>query len=71
MKKQFSKFVSTRPVQALVGGVMLAGASAANAAVDISSSVGEAKADVATAGGLILGVIAAIAAIAWIRRVVK
>lgn len=46
------------------------GYSLANAAVDISATTTAAKADVETAGGLIIGVVVAIAAIAWIRRVV-
>lgn len=46
------------------------GYSLANAAVDISTTTATAKTDVETAGGLIIGVVVAIAAIAWIRKVV-
>lgn len=45
-------------------------ASAANAAIDISAETAAAKTDVGTAGALIVGVVVAIAVIAWIRRVI-
>jgi len=37
----------------------------------IGTAVTAATTDVTTAGGLILGVVVAIAAVAWVRRVVK
>lgn len=44
---------------------------AASAAVDISADVSAAKADIVSNGALIIGVIVAIAVIAWIRRIIK
>lgn len=60
-----------RNLQKLVALGLVAMAGAANAAVDISAETAAAKTDIATAGGLIIGVVVAIAVIAWIRRVVK
>lgn len=60
-----------RNLQKLAGLGLVAMAGAANAAVDISAETAAAKTDIATAGGLIIGVVVAIAVIAWIRRVVK
>lgn len=54
---------------AAVGLAGVAGAS--QAAIDISAEVTAAKTDIATAGGLIIGVVVAVAAIAWIRRVIR
>lgn len=50
---------------------LMGAASVSQAAVDISKEVGETKTDIATAGALILGVVVAIAAFSWIRRVIK
>lgn len=58
-------------LQKLAAVALMGAASASHAAVDISAAVGEAKTDIGTAGGLIIGVVVAIAAFAWIRRVVK
>jgi hypothetical protein len=44
---------------------------ASAAGVDISADTAQAKTDIATAGGLIVGVVVAVAAISWIRRVIK
>lgn len=60
-----------RNLQKLAALGLVAMAGAANAAVDISAETAAAKTDIATAGGLIIGVVVAIAVIAWIRRVVK
>jgi Inovirus Coat protein B len=60
-----------RNLQALAALAAVAMAGAANAAVDISAETTAAKTDIASAGGLIIGVVVAIAVIAWIRRVVK
>lgn len=46
-------------------------ASSASAAIDITTEVTAAKTDIATAGAAIIGVVVAIAVIAWIRRVIK
>jgi len=46
-------------------------AAAAHAEVDISAAVTEAKSDIGTAGALIIGVVVAVAAFSWIRRVIK
>lgn len=51
------------------GAVALA--STAQAAIDISAGVTEAKTDIGTAGVLIIGVVLAVASIFWIRRVIK
>jgi alkylhydroperoxidase family enzyme len=40
-------------------------------AVDISAAVTAAKTDIGVAGGLIIGVVVAVAAFSWIRRVIK
>lgn len=45
--------------------------SMASAAIDISADTASAKTDIATAGGLIVGVVVAVAAISWIRRVIR
>ena len=66
MKTQVSKFARAAIV---AGSVALA--STAHAAIDISAGVTEAKTDIGTAGGLIIGVVLAVAAIFWIRRVIK
>jgi len=39
--------------------------------VDISAAVTSATTDIKTAGGLIVGVVVAVAAFTWIRRVIK
>jgi hypothetical protein len=58
---------------AAVAALATAGMSAAHAELPatIGAAVTSATADVASAGGLILGVVVAIAAVAWVRRVVK
>lgn len=58
-------------LKALAAVALMGAASASQAAVDISAAVTEAKTDIGTAGGLIIGVVVAIAAFTWIRRVVK
>jgi hypothetical protein len=50
---------------------VLAAASAKADAVDISAAVTAAKTDITTAGGLIIGVVVAVAAFSWIRRVIR
>jgi hypothetical protein len=50
---------------------LVAAAGSANAAIDIATEVTAAKTDIASAGGLIIGVIVAIAVFSWIRRVIK
>lgn len=60
---------SSRVRSAVVGASLSLAAFAAAAAVDVSADVAAAKTDVSTAGGLVIGVIVAIAAIAWIRKV--
>jgi hypothetical protein len=56
---------------AVVGMVAMAASSFASAAIDISADTTSAKTDIATAGGLIIGVVVAVASISWIRRVIK
>ena len=46
-------------------------AGASQAAIDITAETTAAKADVIAAGTAIVGVIVAVAAFAWIRRVIK
>jgi hypothetical protein len=41
------------------------------AGIDISADTTQAKADIVQAGGLIVSVIVAVAAISWIRRVIR
>jgi hypothetical protein len=55
----------------LAGLVAVAAAGASQAAIDISADTASAKTDIATAGGLIIGVVVAVAAISWIRRVIR
>lgn len=62
---------STRyKVGAAVATVAAVFAPLAQAAVDITAETTAAKTDIATAGALIIGVVVAIAVIAWIRRVI-
>lgn len=56
---------------AALGVAAMAASSFASAAVDISADTSAAKTDIATAGGLIIGVVVAVAAISWIRRVIR
>ena len=61
------KFNKSAVLAALAMGLV----SSANAAVDISAEVATAKTDIQTNGALIIGVVVAIAVIAWIRRIIK
>lgn len=54
---------------AAIGSMALV--SAAHAAVDISAETDAAKADIEKNGTVIIGVVVAIAVIAWIRRIIK
>lgn len=54
-----------------VMGLVSAAGFAQAAGIDISADTTAAKADIATAGGLIVGVVVAVAAISWIRRVIR
>jgi hypothetical protein len=45
-------------------------ANMAHAAIDISADTTAAKTDISTAGALIIGVVVAVAAVAWVRRVI-
>jgi hypothetical protein len=47
------------------------GVAQAAGGIDISADTAQAKTDIATAGGLIIGVVVAVAAISWIRRVIR
>lgn len=58
-------------LKALAAIALASAATASQAAIDISAEVTSAKTDIATAGGLIIGVVVAVAAIAWIRRVIR
>jgi hypothetical protein len=49
----------------------MAAAGLASAAIDISADTTAAKTDIATAGGLIIGVVVGIAAVSWVRRVIR
>lgn len=53
----------------VAAGVLASGF--ASAAVDITAATAEAKTDIGTAGALILGVVVAVAAVSWLRRVIK
>ena len=56
---------------AALGVAAMAASSFASAAIDISPDTTAAKADISTAGGLIIGVVVAVAAFSWIRRVIR
>lgn len=60
-----------RKLQFLAAVGAMALATGAQAAIDISAETEAAKADIATNGALVIGVVVAIAVIAWIRRIVK
>jgi fructose-1,6-bisphosphatase/inositol monophosphatase family enzyme len=65
------KFKSFGKAVVALGSVALANAAMAAGSIDISADTAAAKTDIATAGGLIVGVVVAVAAISWIRRVIK
>jgi Inovirus Coat protein B len=69
-KKGFNGSLAKRAAVALASVGAVAVSSAAHAVVDITADATAAKADVATVGGIIVGVMVAIAVIAWIRKVV-
>jgi hypothetical protein len=58
-------------LKALAALALASAATISQAAVDISADTASAKTDIATAGGLIVGVVVAVAAISWIRRVIR
>lgn len=60
-----------RKLQYLAAIGAMALATGAQAAIDISTETEAAKADIATNGALVIGVVVAIAVIAWIRRIIK
>jgi len=64
-----SKFKSV--VKRAAVGVALVVSSASAFAIDISAEVTAAKTDIATIGALILGVVVAVAAVGWVRRVIR
>lgn len=71
---KFLKAAQKRAARAsmVVAGVAAAGMQSAMAAgVDITADVATAKADIVSNGGIIVGVIVAIAAVAWVRRIIK
>ena len=57
--------------KALAALALASAATASQAAVDITAAATEAKTDIATAGGIIIGVVVAVAAVGWVRRVIK
>lgn len=71
MKNAKRFYGSVKNAAAVVGVLALGlGSQLAHAAVDIAAETTAAKTDIATAGALIIGVVVAIAVIAWIRKVV-
>lgn len=70
MNKQFRKVGSK-----VVAGVALAagavGSAMAALPADVATATTAAKADITEAGGLILGVVIAVAAVGWLRRVIR
>jgi len=71
---KFLKAAQKRAAKAAMftaAAVTLATQNAMAAGVDITADVTAAKADIVSNGGIILGVIVAIAAVAWVRRVIK
>lgn len=71
MKKAKRFYGSVKNAAAVAGGLALGlGSQLAHAAVDITAETTAAKTDIGTAGALIIGVVVAIAVIAWIRKVI-
>jgi hypothetical protein len=71
---KFLKAAQKRAARAsmVAAGLAVAGMHSAMAAgVDISADVTQAKTDIGTNGGLIIGVVVAIAAFGWVRRIIK
>jgi hypothetical protein len=66
--KKHDRFASASAI--VVGAVITLATSLAHAGVDISADATAAKTDISTAGGVIIGVMVAVAVISWIRRVV-
>jgi hypothetical protein len=59
-------------VLSATGASLVAASSQAAGLTDsISAATTSATADVTTAGGLIIGVVVAVAAVSWIRRVIR
>jgi len=63
--------VNKHALAALVATAAALFAGAASAAIDISAEVTSSKADITSAGTLIIGVVLAVVAFNWIRRVIK
>jgi len=59
----------------IAAGVALAGVVATNAMAalppEVETAATAAKTDIAEAGGIIIGVVIAIAAVGWVRRVIR
>lgn len=60
-----------RKLQALAALVLTAVAASSQAAIDITADTTAAKTDIATAGALIIGVVVSVAAVSWVRRVIR
>lgn len=58
-------------VAAAAASLVSASSFAAGLTDAISTATTSATADVSTAGGLIIGVVVAVAAVSWIRRVIR
>lgn len=56
---------------AAIGAASMIASGVASAAIDISTDTAAAKVDIVTAGGLIIGVCVAVAAVSWVRRVIR
>jgi hypothetical protein len=67
MNKFLKKSSLVAAVASLSGVVM----SSANAAIDITTDITAAKTDVTSNGVAVLGVLVAVAVIAWVRRVLR
>lgn len=67
------KAAQTRGVRfgAVAMSLGLGALNSAHAAIDITAATADAKSDITTAGALIVGVVVAVAAISWVRRVIK
>ncbi|NMM27830.1 MAG: hypothetical protein HHJ12_11230 [Glaciimonas sp.] len=68
--KQACKYGRQSVVVVSATALALASSVASAVGIDISAATATATTDIGTAGGLIIGVMVAVAAVAWIRRVV-
>lgn len=66
--------MSMKKIVAAAGGALVAGVASAQSAIDVSSTVtgiGNQLTSVLSVGGAILGIVVAIVAFRWVRRVLR